>query len=136
MNLVRVIRKLDDSVAVIIPAPKARRKNEPDQVFLDRVYQKAIRRNELKPDEPTEFEGLPFVDIDKSDLPDRANRDKWRMKAGDSKPKVDPSIITVVERRQAIENQLDAEIAKGENAANMFKIVKLRRKLETRDYSA
>jgi hypothetical protein len=175
MTKVRIIIRPDDTVAIIHPAPNARKgvylptngwkerlalvgflkeegetnesyakraiedghinileytlHQESDADFLDRVYQKVIKR--INPDEPSELEGLPFMDINTSELPDRANRDKWRMKPTDSKPKIDHSIITAKEKRQSIENQLDVEIAKGEAAANIFKITALQRQLQT-----
>lgn len=109
---------------------------ESDDVFLERVSEKAVKAGRtIKPDGtmvPGPLEGLPFEDVDPSTLPqDRKNRDKWRGKKGKG-IKVDPSVVTVAEKRQAVEDELDTELAKA--SPDSVQAIKLQRKLDKRDY--
>lgn len=96
---------------------------ESDSNLVNRVYQKAIKG--------TELEGLLYGDIDPTALPDRKDRDKLRGKKGEG-IRVDHSIVTMSEKRQAIEDGLDAELA--QTNPDPVKAMKLQRKLEKRDY--
>jgi hypothetical protein len=156
----RVVYKLDKTVAVIHPAPKARRSGETESAFLKRVCQKVIKsqgemidgvlqklvveQEKTAPsqevigrlhDQLTEIgerlEGLPHDDIEPSELPSRKDRDKWRGKKGQG-IYIDHSIITEAEKRQAIEDELDAELTKDNPDA--IKAVRLQRKLDKRQY--
>jgi hypothetical protein len=120
---VRVYYKPDGSVVVIHPAPKARRKGESNQDFLDRVATKAAYSAGL--------EGLPYDDVDPATLPDRKDRDKWRGSKAQGL-RIDPSVVTLAEQRQAVEYALDAELAKP--APNAVTALKLQRQLDTRNY--
>ncbi len=120
----RIVYKPDGTVSVIHPVSKARKPKETEAAFLKRVFGKAVKG--------TELEGLPYDDVEPSSLPqDRKDRDKWRGKKGEG-IKVDSSIITIAEKRQAIENELDAELAKA--APDPVQVIKLERKLQKRDY--
>lgn len=119
----RVIYRSDKTVAVIHPAPKARRSKETEAAFLKRVFEKAIKG--------TELEGLPYDDVEPSILPDRKDRNKWRGKKGEG-IKIDHSVVTMAEKRQAIENELDAELAKA--TPDLVQVIKLERKLQKRAY--
>lgn len=66
----RVYYRSDGTVAVVHPAPGARRKDESDADFMERVAEKAVAG--------TELEGLPFDDKASSELPDRKDRSNWR----------------------------------------------------------
>ena len=119
MPLCRVIYKINGQISIIHPAPKARLKDESDQVFLNRVSIKACKG--------TELEGLDYEDIDSSNLPDRKFRDKWR---GDKQNgiRIDHSVITAVERKEKIEKQLDIELVK--NKPDVITVIRLQRELQ------
>ncbi len=118
----RVYYHADDSVSIIIPALKSRRKGESEAVWLKRVYEKTEQFRD----------GLPFDDIDTSQLPpDRKARDKWRGSKGNG-VHVDNTIVTVAEKRQKVEDDLDAELAKP--APNAIVAMRLQRKLDKREY--
>lgn len=74
MDKVRVVYKLDKSVSIIHPAPKSKRKDETEEEWLERVFNKA-QQGELK--------GLPYDDIDDSELPQsREDRNAWEGEKG------------------------------------------------------
>lgn len=119
MDLCRVIYKTDGAVSVIHVAPKARRPGETDQQLLNRTATEGVRG--------TKLEGLPFDDINVKDLPPRdENRDKWRGSKG-KRVKIDPSVVTHKEKRQAKEAKLDAEA--GKTKPNLKLAFKLQREL-------
>lgn len=119
----RVIYRGDGSVVVIHPAPKAQMLGETEDDFLKRVFGKAVK--------DTELEGLPCDDVDPSALPERKHRNKWRGSKGKG-VRVDHSVVTVAERRQAVEDELDAELAK--ETPDSVHALKLQRKLQKKDY--
>lgn len=69
MSKCRVVYKSDKTVSVIHPVPKSKRPDETEKEWLKRVFNKAMR-GELK--------GLPYDDIDDSELPPREDRRFWR----------------------------------------------------------
>ncbi len=71
---VRVVYKPDKSVVVIHPVPRSRRPEEDEATWLDRVFTKTTSG--------TDLDGLPFDDIDHTELPDRADRDFWEGEKG------------------------------------------------------
>lgn len=72
---VRVVYKPDKSVAVIHPAPKSRKPEESEIQWLERVFNKAMQQGKLN--------GLPFDDIDSSELPpDKEDREAWEGRKG------------------------------------------------------
>lgn len=74
MSKVRIVYKPDKSVAIIYPAPKSRRPDETEDQWLERVFTK-VMQGELK--------GLPYDDIDKSELPQtREDRGAWEGEKG------------------------------------------------------
>lgn len=111
--------------------------HEADQDFLDRVAEKATKDIEVRnPDGsitivPHPLKGLPFDDIDPATLPDRKDRDKWRGSKATGL-RVDQSVVTLAERRQAVEDALDAELAKP--VPNAVTALKLQRRLDKRDF--
>lgn len=67
MSKIRVLRKLDGSVAIIHPQPKSKGSDETENQWLERVFAKANSEN------------LPYKDIDSSELPqDREERNAWK----------------------------------------------------------
>lgn len=123
MALCRVFYKADGTVAVVHPVFKARRLDETEQEFLDRAYAKAEKESGLT--------GLDFDDTDTANLPDRKDRDKWRGQKGQG-VSVDQTVVTGAERRQAVEAQLDTELAKP--TPDPVKALQLRRQIEKGDY--
>lgn len=72
---VRVIYKLDKTVVVVHPAPNSKRSNETETEWLERVFTKAMQRQDLQ--------GLSYDDIDNSELPQsREDRDAWEGEKG------------------------------------------------------
>ncbi len=116
----RVFYKADGSVAVMVPAPKARLEGETDDVFLQRICDMDAPKIGLG--------GIPFDDMDKINLPERATRDKWR---GNTQQGVyvDNSVVTKNERIQAIQGQIDAELDKPMPNAGL--VLKLQRDIRT-----
>lgn len=102
MDKCRVILKEDGTVAVVYPAIKAKKKEETEGKFLDRVYGKALKG--------TGLESLPYKDMEVSELPDVTKRAKWRHDG--TNVAVDESVVLPVDERTALESQLDAELAK------------------------
>ena len=77
--------------------------------------------------------GATYDDIEETDLPvyDSSTRNKWRKKVGGG-VKIDNSVVTTVEKRKAIEGELDAELAKP--APNPIVALRLQRKLDKGQY--
>lgn len=76
---VRIVKKLDGSVAIIYPAPKSKRYNEIEEQWLNRVFTKTMQ-GKLK--------GLPYYDADLSELPSREDRNAWEWDEVEKKIKV------------------------------------------------
>jgi len=102
MSKIRVVYKPDKAVAVIHPAPKSRCPNETEDQWLDRVFTKAMQE---------ELKGLPYDDIDSSELPaTREDRNAWEGEKGKgvsvnqekAKQRKDAT-----ERKRLIENEKD-----------------------------
>ena len=71
---VRVVYKPDKSVAIIHPAPKSQRIGETEEAWLKRVFSKSM---------VGELEGLPYDDVDFSELPQsREYRNAWEGEKG------------------------------------------------------
>ena len=71
---VRIVYKPDKSVIVIHPAPKSRRPDETEKEWLERVLNKSMQGG---------LEGLPYDDVDKSELPQsREDRSAWEGEKG------------------------------------------------------
>jgi len=120
----RVYYHPDGKVDIVYPSPNYPKKGgESETDWLARIYQE------------TEIElgmqGLPFDDIDRSELPDRSNKMKWRGSKGNG-IHIDNTIVTEREKKEAIEADLDAELAKP--APNAIKAMRLQRKLDKREY--
>lgn len=71
---VRIVYKSDKSVVVFHPAPKSRREDETEKEWLKRVFDRMMQGD---------LDGLPYDDIDKSELPQsREDRDAWEGEKG------------------------------------------------------
>ena len=143
----RIWYKGDGTVAVTHPVEKARLKDESDEDFLERVCVKAAKTTQdmldaekakpiPNPDKIAKLEndvlvGLPFDDVDPITLPDRKDRMKWRGNKSQGLS-VDNTVITLAEKRQAVEDALDTELAK--STPDTIKAMRLQRKLDKRDY--
>ena len=69
----KVIVVYGEGISVIHPI--ARHEGEPMMKFLERTYEEATKG--------TNLEGLPYDIVDKSDLPDREDRDAWEGEKGE-----------------------------------------------------
>lgn len=137
MNKVRVFYKPDGQVSIVHPAPNARRKrvvisandrevlvDETDDAFFKRIMARTVAANPA-------LTGLDYEDVNKTTLPDRDKRGKWRGSKGQG-VKIDNTVITTVERRQALEDEIDSELLK---PTPDFKQIEInRRKIEKREY--
>ncbi len=123
--LVRVYFLADGSVAIRHYNPRRRRPEESESECLERLHLKHVVADGLK--------GLKYEDMDISLLPveDEETRDKWQGKKGKG-VKIDPSVVTPAEKRQAIVDELDAELAKA--SPDFIQLIILQRKLDKRDY--
>ena len=119
----RVFYRADGTVAVIHPVSKARRAGESEAEFYARVMEEAVTG--------TDLDGLPYDDIDPAALPTRADREKWRGSKGKGVT-IDTSVVTSAERRKAVEDSLDAELAK--ETPDPVQVIGLRRQLDTGAY--
>jgi hypothetical protein len=119
----RVFYRPDGRVTVLHPAPKARRINEADDAFYERVFASAMTKAGLS--------GLDFDDMDDALLPPRAERDKWRGSKGQG-VRVDGTVVTKAERRAMVEAALDQELSKPNPDA--VEAIRLRRRLEKGDF--
>ena len=80
---VRVVYKADKTVSVIHPAPKSKRENETEEEWLERVFNKAMQpRYNENGQQVNPLYGLPYDDIDDSELPPREDRDAWEGEKG------------------------------------------------------
>lgn len=73
--LCRVFERLDGTLAIHHPDLLGRMDGESEVDWLTHVFARAV---EAQP----ELDGLPFVDVDPATLPDRATRDRWRVRGG------------------------------------------------------
>jgi len=64
----RILYKADETVAIIIPAPKSKRENETENEWLERVFTKASKN----------ITYIEFEDVEESALPSREHRNAWR----------------------------------------------------------
>ncbi len=77
---VRIVSKIDGTIAIIHPAPNSKIQNETDSQWLIRVFNKAM---------VDELAGRPYVDMDVSLLPkSREFRNAWAL--SDKNVVVDP----------------------------------------------
>jgi hypothetical protein len=97
--IVRVVYKNDGTVAVIIPAIKSKKPQETEDAWLERVFGKAMDGN---------LSGLPFDDIDESELPPRENRNAWTGSKGHG-VSVDQAKIQAQRTAKTRKDLIDAE---------------------------
>jgi hypothetical protein len=72
----RIIERADGGISIINLALKDKRVNETMAEFEARAFQSTIDKN-------LAFQGLPFTDIDDSEIPkDRVDRGSWELKSG------------------------------------------------------
>ncbi len=94
----RVYYETDGQVRVVIPAPKSKKKNETEDEWLKRVYEKTELHKR----------GLLFDDVEVTDLPqDRTKRRRWRGTPGNGVI-VDDTLIFADE---SLDNQIESEKA-------------------------
>lgn len=134
MNLIRVYRKPNNEIVMVILSPRARRtivdangneQPETDQVFLDRVCEKAMANHPQKDAE--------FVDLDRSQFPQNSSRAKWRWDDNHpTKIREDLSVITDADRKKTLEDNLDSELAK--QSPNSVAVVQMFRDLQKGNY--
>ena len=67
---VRILYNIDKTISVIHPAPKSRRKDETENEWLERVFNKATPL------------GIEYDEIDDSELPTREDRNAWEGEKG------------------------------------------------------
>jgi len=107
---VRTVYKADKSVVVIYPVKGSQRKGETDEVWLERVFTKAMVAMDLV--------GLDYDDVDSSTLPaTREHRNAWEGEKGKSiklntvkKAEIDATkaIKTDKEKIKDLEDRLEA----------------------------
>ena len=64
----RIIYRQDGGISIVIPAPKSRRKNESEQKWLDRIFNKMT---------PINIIGFKDIDEKINPLPNRRFRNAW-----------------------------------------------------------
>lgn len=89
--------------------------------------------NQLSTHTRPKLVGATYEDIEESDLPiyDSNTRNKWRKKIGGG-VHIDHSVVTRVEKKQIVEDNLDNELAKPN--PDMKKAMLLQRKLDKGAY--
>ena len=112
--MVRVFENPDGSVRVVTPAPNARLAEESDADFHTRIMAKTLAAN---PD----LQGLPFHDVNDSDLPARSKRYAWRVKGG--KVVADAAVPIPPDRRQTLLDELDAAVTPAQIKAVLHKVI-------------
>lgn len=70
---IRVVYKPDKSVVIIVPSPNSKRFGETETEWLERIFNKLMQGD---------LEGLPYDDMDSSQLPPRAERQSWEGEKG------------------------------------------------------
>ena len=123
MEKIKAIYIPNAPVALIMPNRKHKFDTETDDEFIDRCYQKTLIGH-------PEFAGHPHENIDKTSLP-TTDRDKWRGAVGQG-VNIDPTVVTLRERREAVVADLDAEL--DSPGGNPMAALQLQRKLDKRDY--
>lgn len=116
---VRVIYQADGVVSIMNADWSKKKADETEADFFDRNQDKIPH-----------LAGLPYDDIDNSELPpDRSTREKWRGQQGQG-VHVDDTIVTDQDKMDALEVEIDVELAK--TNPNFKKLIqaqiKLRRK--------
>lgn len=124
MSLMRAVLKLDGTITEIYPNYGHKKKDESESDFLNNYF------NGIKAE--LGIEGLDFVDMDKSQLPDMGERGKWRRDGSRKKIKVDMAIITPAEKHEKIITDLDTELEK--SSPDLKKAMKLQQSLTKREY--
>lgn len=146
MELVRIYRNSGDKIILVTPSPRARREvsrvpspneedpdivvMETDQELLDRVCKKAEDKGLLA--ERNLPPNAEHHDLYQSQLP-KSSREKWKWDdTHPNKVKEDMTVITQAEKRQAVQDSLDAELA--EIAPNPVVAMRLFRDLQTGNF--
>ena len=119
----RIIYKKDKTVVQLRPDEKTRRKGETDKQMIDRLYKKMV---EAQP----ELKGLPYEDKHPDELP-KTDGAKWRGSKGKGVHE-DETVKTEAEKRQALEYDIDSELAL--DAPDLLKIARLQRRLQKGEY--
>ncbi len=122
----RIFYRADSTIrAIVCPAPKGKLSNETEAEWLERIYLDASVKGG--------FSSLDYDDVLITDLPDKKVYpvEKWRGNKGNPIT-IDNTVETDAEKRQKIEDDLDAELAK--QNPNAVAALKLQRKLDKREY--
>ncbi|HDY67877.1 hypothetical protein LCGC14_2861220 [marine sediment metagenome] len=124
MAKARVFYRTDGGITVRRMNKSAKLPTETDTEYFDRTMPIETR---------SILVGATYEDINESALPvyASATRNKWRKKAGGG-VKIDNSVVTTIEKRKKVEDDLDAELAKP--APNAIAAMRLQRKLDKREY--
>jgi hypothetical protein len=124
MNLCRIFYKEDGTVSIMSFPPKARIPGETDQEMIDRIAEKDAPKSGL--------DGLEYEDVEASELP-QGDKEKRRGAKGQG-VYIDESVVTTAEKRQALEDKIDTELAKPEAEVDTAKVIKWNRKLQKGNY--
>lgn len=119
--LVRVYRLPNGDVAIVHPSSSMRNAGETDKQLLDKVCAKL----------PEQKAGYTYRDIERSELPDKIHRHKWRLEAN-GKIKIDNSVLSADEKIDIIQSQIDDEMSKPNFDAN--KVLLLQERLKKKDF--
>ena len=118
LNKVRVFYRPDGGVSVVHTLRHNCFEEESEEECLIRTAQ----------DHPLMLEGVPYDDLDKSQIPqDRTDRDKWRGAPGQG-IWVDHSLVTKREKIEELESKLNEELDK--DYPNLRRVAKLERLID------
>jgi len=98
---VRILYRQDGGINIIHPVPNSKRPGETEEQWLKRVFDKATP------------EGLEYLDIDKSELPqDREDRNAWTHKKNSEGKKVGVEVDLVKATELRDKKSRDGKIKK------------------------
>lgn len=120
---IRVLYNPDKTIRTLSPESKKRKPKESETAHLDR-YHKEMKRKE------PELKDLPYDDFNVGDMPG-GDSEKWRGAKGKG-VWIDSKVRTDAEKRQVVEDELDAELAKPDGDA--LKAMRLMRTLDKNNY--
>lgn len=121
----RILYNIDDSVMVMSPNPEVRLEDETEAEQLERFYQRHLIGH-------PQHSGLDYEDMDTIALPpDRTERAKWRKDPAGG-VKIDHTVVTPAELREADKAALQAE--RDKPVPNMKTALDLMLKLQENNY--
>ena len=95
---VRIFKRLDGNIDIFTSAIKSKRPTESEEEWYERVCAKA---NPL---------GLPYVDIDETELPSREYRNAWEWDDVTKKIKVNATKATAIRSKMERESKIRVEV--------------------------